>query len=316
MCKLPFGKHSSSKAPLNWKKRKFFSLFYGIHGARREDTEGGDQEAIPPAPPGQISHRDSKKPERVIVKGEVDCSQPIICEPGAGRAAESSERSCCRHGSRTQDLTLPSRKHVRLCVGCGRCQQCAGRSVRGSLPRCGVCRSRSPLLELPTELHMEMVQYLDFPASWLLRLSSKYFYESVPAPIGPWDRTDLITLLSGLRLSVPRHLTRCDQCLKYHSSSTNLQFTYTRPSGVVVQYCLRAFERIAMIPPGASEFRIESSHDICRHCWYLQTNSPCRRCGKCEFYVRIKLQGHSVECRACDTGTARCMRCWYIRLSR
>jgi hypothetical protein len=114
MCKLPFRKHSS-KAPSNWKKRKFFSLFCGIHGARRE--EGGDQEAIPPAPPGRISHRDSKKPERVIVKGKEDCSQPIICEPGAGRAAESSERYyCCRHGSRTQDLTLPSRKHVSLCA--------------------------------------------------------------------------------------------------------------------------------------------------------------------------------------------------------
>jgi hypothetical protein len=90
MCKLPFRKHASSKAPSNWKKRKFFS-FCGIHGARREDTEGGDQEAIPPAPPGRISHRDSKKPERVIVKGEEDCSQPIICEAGVVRAAESSE---------------------------------------------------------------------------------------------------------------------------------------------------------------------------------------------------------------------------------
>jgi hypothetical protein len=328
MRKLAFRKQSSGNVPSNGKKRKLFSLFCGTHGARSEDTLGGEQEAIPPAQPCQISHRGIAIRQKGVLTREEEedgsqlqlessppfpieyCPQSIVSEPRPGRDSEITERCHCRHGSQPQNLTFPPSKHVRCCVGCGRCQQCASRSIWGSPPRCETCRSRSPLLELPTELHMEMIRYLDFPASWLLRLSSKYFYEIVPAPIGPWDKTDMTTLLSGLRMSVPDHLKCCDQCLKYHSSSPNLQYTWIQPSRVEVQFCLRHLERTAILPV-APDLYLETAHYICRHCRYVRNNSHCRSCRKCEVCARIKFRGYGTDCIECDAG---CVRCRKLRL--
>ena len=174
MRKLPFRKQSSGKAPSNGKKRIFLSSFCGIHSTSREDTLSGEQEAVPPSQPCQISDRDIIQRKEVIVREKEDgsqpqpefplpfsiesCSQPIISEPRPGRVSEDAEGCYCRHGSPIQNLTFPPSKHGRFCAGCGRCQQCAGRSIWGSYPRCESSRSRSHLLELPLELHMEIIR--------------------------------------------------------------------------------------------------------------------------------------------------------------
>lgn len=79
----------------------------------------------------------------------------------------------------------------------------------------------------------------------------------------------MTTLLSGLRLSVPAHLKRCDQCLKYHSSSPDLQYTWMQPSGVELQsVCVISSALLAMLARhavsgvGIYAFRIGRAEDV------------------------------------------------------
>jgi hypothetical protein len=322
MRKLPFRKQSSGDAPSKSKKRKLFSFLRRTVAASKEDTFIGEQQAIQAAQSCQTSHLAPVTQERVTLGEEEDAPRPqpepastqhIISEPIPVRGSEATERCYCHHGSQAQNLPSRPSDHALFCVCCGRCQKCAGRSLCGSYPRCEICHSKSHLLELPTELQMEIIRYLDFPATWLLKLSSKVLYGRVPAPIGPWDKPDIITLLSRLRSSVPSRLRRCDQCLRYHSSSPKLQYTWVQTNGVEIQFCLRHLDRTDLIPV-APGLEIGTVHYICRHCRHVRDNSQCITCGKCESCAGIAFRGHSIECIECDAGKARCTRCRTLRL--
>ena len=233
MQKFPFRKQSSGKPSPESKKRKFPSLFCWTDGAGEEDTLVGEQQAIPAAQSWPESDLAPVKQKGVNVREEEDAplpqskasllptteerSQHIIPEPVPVTEFDNTERCYCRPSSQSRNLSSqPYINHVPLCVHCERCPQCSGQTLRGSPPQCALCHPKSRLLSLPIELQLEITRYLDFPTTWLLKLCSRYLYETVPAPIKPWDAVDIITLLYLLRPSVPAHLRRCDSCLRYH----------------------------------------------------------------------------------------------------
>ncbi|ERF77101.1 hypothetical protein EPUS_09240 [Endocarpon pusillum Z07020] len=182
---VPFRKRSSRDPSSISRTRKFLSLFSRKHGGRRKDLLAEEQAAITCAQGCQTAHLNP-----LIANGKVgedesrsrsepdlpstieDGPQHIISEPAPVPSPGNADRCYCRHGLQILDSSSRSSNQLPLCVGCGKCQHCASLSLEGTYPRCGICCAKSRLVELPTELLMQIIRYLDFPASWLLKLTN------------------------------------------------------------------------------------------------------------------------------------------------
>jgi hypothetical protein len=219
----------------------------------------------------------------------------------------------CRHGKKSIFSFLrsdfPPPPNAKCCIHCGRCQKCAFSRLSDTFLRCSLCRSKSPLLSLPRELQDEIFSHLPIPSTWLLRLTSRFFYHSIPAPIGPLDYAGTLALYASLRSSIPSDLVFCEQCMRYHPWTPSDYYVYKGS-----EHCLRDWFRTRRPPQLPSNVVLDVTHYICLHCMTVRGNRSCISCAKCEFCAGVKFQGHSVECIECDAGKARCPECKALRL--
>lgn len=95
-----------------------------------------------------------------------------------------------------------------VCVGCGRSEISADNLSPESPFRCSICQLRSPFLNLPAELQLEIARYLDPVTVVALKLCNKLLYGRISVPISRGGKE--FNLLRPIHLLELALMNQCD----------------------------------------------------------------------------------------------------------
>lgn len=322
---MPFRKKKDEKTPADAADKKpKTSLLRKLRGKKKDNAGNETPNVVPPENQVLIPTRDpAVKPQHPTASNPPPppaasiTTLPIRSQPSRAKSLTKSlvRRCYCRHGRKSifsgarSSAPSPPPPNAPSCIQCGRCRVCASSSLSGTYPRCQLCKTKSPLQALPPELLDCILVFLPPLSTWLLRLTSRFFYTAVPAPIGPLDFGEYHALYISLRSFVPKELSVCWKCMRYHPWTPDDYYTYQG-----LKYCMRDLSRTRRDPKLPSHVLLGLTHYICMHCRTVRGNRSCLSCGKCEFCADVKFQGTSIECIECDAGKARCFECKALRL--
>ena len=167
------------------------------------------------------------------------------------------------------------------------------------------CRACGPpLLRLPIELIQHVASYLDTAPRWLLRLSCRRLYDSIPTTLNPKYADEAVIFMLQLRNFILPHLEYCHECNHYHAWNKGIWYWWEPQQQ---QRCRRA-----AMADGLASFRggnLGAGYFVCGYCNTRRRYRHCELCMKCELCTgpdHVAGPADKFYCRECSRKKVRC----------
>lgn len=134
----------------------------------------------------------------------------------------------------------------------------------------------SPLLSLPLELFQEVTSYLDNTTLWLLRLSCKRVYDTVPTTPIQRREEHAVEFMMLIRDFVPHQLEYCRECHQYHRWTSDIYYWWSNH-----EKCCRRFAMAEGLPSFHGGI-LGTGYYVCGACNTRRLYTHCALCMECE----------------------------------